>query len=114
MRIENRPGIYASFVVIAAGIGASILPSALPVSLNTDGFSLYRSILTDSPSAYFIYKLQRIYGATSGRYSTATATLTIFSVVCIVLLVATFVMMGLCMRNFGKGLKERSASSHLS
>ncbi|BGO89655.1 hypothetical protein NBRC10512_001492 [Rhodotorula toruloides] len=83
VRIENRPGIYASFVVIAAGI------------------------------AYFIYKLQRIYGATSGRYSTATATLTIFSVVCIVLLVATFVMMGLCMRNFGKGLKERIPGYHL-
>ncbi|BGP22863.1 hypothetical protein JCM10295v2_001754 [Rhodotorula toruloides] len=83
VRIENRPGVYASFVVIAAGL------------------------------AYFIYKLQRIYGAASGRYSAATATLTIFSVICIILLLATFVMMGLCMRNFGKGLKERIPGYHL-
>jgi len=67
-----------------------------------------------SLAAYFAYKISRIYNDTSSdRYSAARATLTIFSVLCLVMLLATFVLMGLCMLNFDKGLKERSASIFL-
>lgn len=66
-------------------------------------------------AAYFAYKISRIYNDTSSdRYSAARATLTIFSVLCLVMLLATFILMGLCMLNFGKGLKERSESLYLS
>ncbi|GAA5888054.1 hypothetical protein JCM6882_000264 [Rhodosporidiobolus microsporus] len=78
VRIESRTGVYISFVVQAAGM------------------------------AYFVYKLVRIYQtATSDRYDAAKATLTIFSIISLAMLLATFVMMGLCMANFGKGLRER-------
>lgn len=61
--------------------------------------------------AYFAYKISRIFNPDSSeRYAAARATLTIFSVLCLVMLLATFVLMGLCMLNFDKGLKERSAS----
>lgn len=64
--------------------------------------------------AYFAYKLARIYGADSGdRYRSTRATLTVFSIICIALLIATFILMGTCLLNFGKGLRERSASLHL-
>ncbi|KPV75938.1 uncharacterized protein RHOBADRAFT_35705, partial [Rhodotorula graminis WP1] len=78
VRAESRTGVYCSFVLQAAGM------------------------------AYFAYKISRIYNDTSSdRYSAARATLTIFSVLCLVMLLATFILMGLCMLNFGKGLKER-------
>ncbi|GAA5851369.1 hypothetical protein JCM9279_001120 [Rhodotorula babjevae] len=78
VRAESRVGVYCSFFLQAAGM------------------------------AYFAYKISRIYNDTSSeRYSAARATLTIFSVLCLVMLLATFVLMGLCMLNFGKGLKER-------
>ncbi|GAA5960516.1 hypothetical protein JCM8115_003205 [Rhodotorula mucilaginosa] len=56
--------------------------------------------------AYFIYKISRIFSERS-RYSAVRATLTIFAVICIIMLAATFCMMGLCMRNFDKGLRDR-------
>ncbi|GAA6026998.1 hypothetical protein JCM8097_006028 [Rhodosporidiobolus ruineniae] len=78
VRIESRTGVYASFVVQAAGM------------------------------AYFVWKLVRIYQrSSSDRYSPAKATLTIFSIISFLMLVATFVMMGLCYSNFDKGLRER-------
>ncbi|GAA6024635.1 hypothetical protein JCM11491_002885 [Sporobolomyces phaffii] len=78
VRIESRPGVYISLLCQAAGM------------------------------AYFAYKLARIYSNEAGpRYSAAKATLTIFSIVGLLMLVATFVMTGLCMSNFGKGLKEK-------
>ncbi|TNY18852.1 hypothetical protein DMC30DRAFT_422358 [Rhodotorula diobovata] len=78
VRAENRIGVYCSFVVQAAGM------------------------------AYFAYKISRIFNPDSSeRYAAARATLTIFSVLCLVMLLATFVLMGLCMLNFDKGLKER-------
>ncbi|GJN88511.1 hypothetical protein Rhopal_001477-T1 [Rhodotorula paludigena] len=78
VRIESRPGVYAAWVLQAAGM------------------------------AYFAYKLARIYGADSGdRYRSTRATLTVFSIICIALLIATFILMGMCLLNFGKGLRER-------
>ncbi|GAA5900407.1 uncharacterized protein JCM6883_002833 [Sporobolomyces salmoneus] len=78
VRIESRIGVYGSLLVQAAGM------------------------------AYFAYKLARIYSEEAGpRYATAKATLTIFSVVALLMLLATFVLTGLCMSNFGKGLKEK-------
>ncbi|GAA5954468.1 hypothetical protein JCM3765_004466 [Sporobolomyces pararoseus] len=78
VRIESRIGVYVSLLVQAAGM------------------------------AYFAFKLARIYSNESeDRYRTAKATLTIFSVVSLLMLVATFVLTGLCMSNFGKGLKEK-------
>ncbi|GAA5859145.1 hypothetical protein JCM1840_003772 [Sporobolomyces johnsonii] len=78
VRVESRTGVYVSFVCQMAGM------------------------------AYFIWKLARIYlSSSSERYTAATATLTIFSVISLVMLLATFVLTGLCMSNFGKGLKEK-------
>ncbi|GAA5822436.1 hypothetical protein JCM10212_006212 [Sporobolomyces blumeae] len=78
VRIESRIGVGVSLVCQTAGM------------------------------AYFAYKLARIYSAEAGdRYSPAKATLTIFSIISLMMLVATFVMTGLCMVNFGKGLKEK-------
>ncbi|BGP46099.1 hypothetical protein JCM10450v2_001939 [Rhodotorula kratochvilovae] len=78
VRAESRPGVYISFAIQALGM------------------------------AYFAYKISRIFNpASSERYRSARATLTIFSVIAIVMLLATFVLMGLCMLNFGLGLKER-------
>ncbi|GAA5877382.1 hypothetical protein JCM3774_003581 [Rhodotorula dairenensis] len=56
--------------------------------------------------AYFVYKISRIFSERS-RYSAVRATLTIFAVICILMLLGTFCMMGLCMRNFDKGLRDR-------
>ncbi|BGP13931.1 hypothetical protein JCM10213_002575 [Rhodosporidiobolus nylandii] len=78
VRIESKTGVYISFGVQAAGM------------------------------AYFVYKLVRIYQTqNSDRYSSAKATLTIFSVISLIMLGATFVLMGLCSMNFHKGLRER-------
>ncbi|GAA5921753.1 hypothetical protein JCM1841_001848 [Sporobolomyces salmonicolor] len=78
VRVESRTGVYVSFICQVAGM------------------------------AYFIWKLARIYlSSSSERYTAATATLTIFSVISLVMLLATFVLTGLCMSNFGKGLKEK-------
>ncbi|KAM0792302.1 hypothetical protein ACM66B_004990 [Microbotryomycetes sp. NB124-2] len=58
--------------------------------------------------AYFLYKLVRIWDADSrDRYFAARKTLTLFSVLSLVFLVATFIMTGLCLSNFERGLKER-------
>ncbi|GAA5839759.1 hypothetical protein JCM3766R1_004604 [Sporobolomyces carnicolor] len=78
VRIESRVGVAASLVVQAAGM------------------------------AYFAYKLARIYSTEAGpRYAATKATLTIFSVIALVMLLGTFVLTGLCMSNFGKGLREK-------
>ncbi|GAA6052738.1 hypothetical protein JCM3770_003529 [Rhodotorula araucariae] len=78
VRAESRPGVYCSFAIQAIGM------------------------------AYFAYKISRIFNPSSSeRYQSARATLTIFSVIAIIMLLATFVLMGLCMLNFGHGLKER-------
>lgn len=68
--------------------------------------------LTPPPfhAGYFVFKIVRIY-AQSDRYKSARITLTIFGVIALAMLLATFVMMGLCMLNFGKGLREKSAFS---
>ncbi|KAK4058844.1 hypothetical protein OIO90_000290 [Microbotryomycetes sp. JL221] len=58
--------------------------------------------------AYFLYKLVRIWDADSrDRYAAARKTLTLFSVISLVFLVVTFIMTGLCLSNFGRGLRER-------
>lgn len=65
--------------------------------------------LNITSQAYFAYKLARIYSTEAGpRYAATKATLTIFSVVALVMLLGTFVLTGLCMSNFGKGLREKS------
>ncbi|KAM0756288.1 hypothetical protein T439DRAFT_308750 [Meredithblackwellia eburnea MCA 4105] len=77
VRLESKPGVYAFFLLDAAGM------------------------------AYFIYKLVRIFDPSSGdRYAIAKKTLTIFSVVTFLMLLVTFIVAGLCMNNFGRGLKE--------
>ncbi|GAA5868444.1 hypothetical protein JCM8547_006277 [Rhodosporidiobolus lusitaniae] len=78
VRIESRTGVYCSFVVQAAGM------------------------------AYFVYKIVRIYSTSnSDRYDAAKATLTIFSIISLLMLLVTTILMGLCMLNFGMGLRER-------
>ena len=80
----------------------------------------------ENPQAYFIYKLVRIFTPSSGeRYETAKKTLTIFSILSFLMLLATvrlpaplssafltpsaqFIVTGLCYANFDRGLKEAS------
>lgn len=58
--------------------------------------------------AYFLYKLVRIWDPSSrDRYAAARKTLTLFSAISLVFLIATFVMTALCLSNFGRGLRER-------
>jgi len=58
-------------------------------------------------SAYFCFKLFRIYLHSSTRedYETAKASLTVFSVLSLLLLLFTIVQSAIVMRNFGRGLK---------
>lgn len=52
--------------------------------------------------------LRRVEGRSADPCSLLPAeTLTIFGVVSFLMIVATFVLSGLCMSNFGRGLKER-------
>ena len=56
--------------------------------------------------AYFIFKLVRMYDSgRSADYEPARKSLTTFAVLTIMLLVVTISTAGVCLRNFGKGLK---------
>ncbi|KAM0748540.1 hypothetical protein T439DRAFT_327802 [Meredithblackwellia eburnea MCA 4105] len=78
LRYENKPGMYAFLFVQLAGM------------------------------LYFAYKIYRMFARTSeGRYSNTRATLIIFAGASIVLLLVTFVVSVICLRNFGKGLKDK-------
>ncbi|KAL8286616.1 hypothetical protein RQP46_004144 [Phenoliferia psychrophenolica] len=77
VRWESRAGVYAFFVLDAAGM------------------------------TYFIYKLVRIFDPSSGdRYSTAKKTLTIFSVISFLMLLITFDSCGCPSTNGGCACKE--------
>jgi hypothetical protein len=57
-------------------------------------------------SAYFIFKLVRIYQpGHSDQYSYVRTSLTIFGVLTFILIVLTIINASVCMANFGKGLK---------
>jgi hypothetical protein len=57
-------------------------------------------------SAYFIFKLVRIYQpGHREQYAPVRTSLTIFGVLTLILIVLTIVNASICMANFGKGLK---------
>jgi hypothetical protein len=57
-------------------------------------------------SAYFIFKLVRIYQPSHELpYETVRTSLTIFGVLTLILIVLTIVNASVCMANFGKGLR---------
>jgi uncharacterized protein (DUF983 family) len=59
---------------------------------------------------YFIYKLIRVLTLNNtDQYKLVWKSLTVFSVIAIVLLIATFVFSAIVLRNFGRGLKEALA-----
>lgn len=57
-------------------------------------------------SAYFIFKLVRIYQpGHSDQYLPVRTSLTIFGVLTLILIILTIINASVCMANFGKGLK---------
>ncbi|CAO1617044.1 unnamed protein product [Parajaminaea phylloscopi] len=97
------------------GITIAALPLAL-VALVLSAIAARREILSlmifcillmAAGVVYFVYKLTRIYAPdTRDEYRTVRLTLTFFSVLSIVALVATIVLAIWCTLNFNKGLKE--------
>lgn len=63
-------------------------------------------ILYLAGSAYFIFKLVRIYQPDHAQqYQPVRVSLTIFGVLTLILIVLTIINASICMANFGKGLK---------
>jgi len=63
-------------------------------------------ILYHAALAYFLFKLVRIYQPDHrDQYKAAKASLTIFAVLTVILIVLTIVNACVCMHNFDKGLK---------
>ncbi|KAL8284305.1 hypothetical protein RQP46_005054 [Phenoliferia psychrophenolica] len=81
LRYENRVGMYAFLGLQVAAVGYF-------------GFKIYRMFANESES----------------RYDITRATLLTFACASISLLIATFVVSIMCLRNFGIGLKGKSAS----
>ncbi|KAK4053803.1 hypothetical protein OIV83_001459 [Microbotryomycetes sp. JL201] len=99
---------FDSFVFVAFCVQFLSYWLCLPLVLEIRWGTLLFMAFQLAGMAYFLYKLVRIWDADSSyRYLAARKTLTLFSVVSLVFLVATFIMTGLCMSNFGRGLKER-------
>jgi len=74
-------------------------------------FSLFLMLASET---YFVYKLVRFYNPSSeGEYVTTRATLTLFTIVAILLLLTTFGFGLKCFADFGKGLYESKTSDTL-
>jgi len=74
-------------------------------------FSLFLMLASET---YFIYKLVRFYEPSSeAEYETTRATLTLFTIVSILLLLTTFGVGLKCFSDFGKGLYESKTSDTL-
>lgn len=74
-------------------------------------FSLFLMLASET---YFIYKLVRFYEPESeAQYETTRATLTVFTIVSILLLLTTFGVGLKCFSDFGKGLYEPKTSDTL-
>jgi len=74
-------------------------------------FSLFLMLASET---YFIYKLVRFYDPSSeAQYETTRATLTVFTIVSMLLLLTTFGVGLRCFSDFGKGLYESKTSDSL-
>lgn len=60
--------------------------------------------------AYFVFKLYRIYTQPE-KYSDTKNFLTFFAALSLAVVIATFVIAVICVRNFGRGLKSLCKSS---
>lgn len=104
------------------GLTIAALPIAL-AALLLSAFAARREILSlmlpcillmATGVVYFAYKLSRIYASsTKERYRTVRLTLTFFSILAILSLLATIVLAIWCTVNFNKGLKEAHESMGL-
>jgi hypothetical protein len=96
-------------VVLVLLIGCGIAVQREIKSLMT--FSLFLMLASET---YFVYKLVRFYEPSSdGEYITTRATLTVFTIVAMLLLLATFGVGLRCFSDFGKGLYESKTSGQL-
>jgi len=74
-------------------------------------FSLFLMLASET---YFVYKLVRFYDPDSeGQYETTRATLTVFTIVSMILLLTTFGVGLKCFSDFGKGLYQSKTSDTL-
>jgi len=74
-------------------------------------FSLFLMLASET---YFVYKLVRFYEPSSEeQYETTRATLTVFTIVAMILLLTTFAVGVRCFTDFGKGLYESKTSDTL-
>jgi len=101
--------IAAIPVVLVLLIGCSIAVQREIRSLMA--LSLFLMLASET---YFIYKLVRFYDPSSeAQYETTRATLTLFAIVSILLLLTTFGVGLKCFSDFGKGLYESKTSDTL-
>ncbi|KAI0006018.1 hypothetical protein BJV74DRAFT_801610 [Russula compacta] len=101
--------IAAIPVVLVLLIGCSIAVQREIRSLMA--FSLFLMLASET---YFVYKLVRFYKPSSeAQYETTRATLTVFTIMSILLLLTTFGIGLRCYSDFGKGLYESKNSDSL-
>ncbi|KAI9509366.1 hypothetical protein F5148DRAFT_765969 [Russula earlei] len=94
-------------LVLLVGCGLSAQREIKPLM----AFSLFLMLASET---YFIYKLVRFYEpASEAQYETTRATLTVFTIVSILLLLTTFGVGLRCFLDFGKGLYESKTSDNL-
>ncbi|KAK3713324.1 hypothetical protein LTR37_008516 [Vermiconidia calcicola] len=116
-------GFTVQFLVIVAAGGETyefaLTIAALPITIALLFLAAYLVrresylgqafiiVLYFAGMAYFIFKLIRMYdgSALSMEYVPARRPLTTFAVLTLLLLVGTIATAGVCMRNFGKGLR---------
>jgi len=93
------------FLLIGCGIAVQREIKSLMV------FSLFLMLASET---YFVYKLVRFYAPNSeGQYVTTRATLTVFTIASIFLLLTTFGFGLKCFADFGKGLYDAKTSDTL-
>lgn len=94
-------------LVLLIGCGFAVQREIPPLMV----FSLFLMLASET---YFVYKLVRFYQPSSeGEYVTTRATLTLFTIVSILLLLTTFGFGLKCFADFGKGLYDSKNSDTL-
>jgi len=94
-------------LILLIGCGIAVQREIKPLM----AFSLFLMLASET---YFVYKLDRFYEPSSeGQYVSTRATLTVFTIVSILLLLATFGVGLKCFLDFGKGLYESKTSDTL-
>jgi len=91
-----------------------LVGSGLAVQREIKSLMVLSLALMLASETYFVYKLVRFYEPSSeAEYETTRATLTVFTIVAMILLFATFAVGVRCFSDFGKGLYESKTSGQL-